>query len=106
MPPKFVISPEVEEKLRTKHNVDVNEVYECFLNRHGPFFLERRPEHATDPPSWWFVAETDKQRVLMVIFVKYPDYFAIKSTFEPENGQDEEYERLRREHIKESTKKQ
>lgn len=93
------ISPEIEEKLRDKHGVSPSEVYECFLNRYGPFFLEERPEHKTNPPSWWFVSETDIGKVLKVVFVHYSDHFAIKSAFEPEDGQDDEYERLRREHF-------
>lgn len=101
---KFQFSADVQEKLKTKHGVDVQEVYECFLNRHGPFFLETRPEHVTDPSSWWFVAETDKGRPLKVIFVRYPDHFAIKSAFDPENGQYEEYEKLRRENEKRERK--
>jgi hypothetical protein len=104
MVPKFVISPEIEEKLRAKHNVEVSEVYECFLNRHGPFFLETRPEHVTDPATYWFVADTDKQRTLFIAFVHYPTYFAIKSAFDPENGQAEKYEELRREHLRKSIK--
>lgn len=90
------ISPEIVEKLKTKHGVSPQEVYQCFLNRHGPFFLEERPEHKTNPPSWWFVADTDTCRTLKVVFVGYSDHFAIKSAFEPEDGQDDEYETLRR----------
>lgn len=94
------ISPEIVEKLETKHGVTPEEVYQCFLNRHGPYFLEERPQHKTNPPSWWFVAETDVQRVLMIVFVQYPDHFAIKSAFKPDAGQDEEYEELRREFMR------
>lgn len=88
------LSKEVEEKLAEKHNVSPVEVYECFANREGPYLLEDREEHQTDPPSYWFVAETDKCRKLKVIFVRYPDHFAIKSAFEPEDGSEATYARI------------
>lgn len=90
------ISPKTIEKLRDKHGVSPQEVAECFANRWGKFFTDSRDEHRTNPPTWWFVSETDRGRVLKVVFVRYPDFFAIKSAYEPEDGSDALYEKLTR----------
>ena len=91
---EFRISPRVLEKLQTRHQVTRNDVLQCFANRHGKFYLDTREDHATDPPTYWFVSETDKGRVLKVVFVRYPEFFAIKSAYEPRDGSDELYEQL------------
>lgn len=57
---EFKISPRVDAKLRERHGVTQIEVSQCFANRHGPFFSDTRADHQTDPPTYWFVAETDK----------------------------------------------
>lgn len=90
----FRISKRVSEKLRTKHNVTHAEVGECFLNRRGPSFRDSRERHDTDPPTWWFMSETDRGRPLKVCYVEYDDFFAIKTSFEPEDDSAELYEAL------------
>lgn len=88
------ISPRVLEKLRDKHDVSSQDVAECFANRHGPFFTDSREDHRTDPPTYWFVSETDTGKILKVVFVRYEGFFAIKSAFPPEDGSDALYEEL------------
>lgn len=88
------ISPRIAEKLKTRHHVSGQEINECFANRVGPYFTDTRLDHQTDPPTYWFVAETDKGRVLKVVFMKYPDHFAIKTAFTPTDGSDALYTRL------------
>jgi len=79
----FKISARVREKLAAAdHAVTVDEVVECFMNLEGPAFRDQRAEHETDPPTQWFVAETDKRRVLKIVYIEYPDFFAIKSAYE------------------------
>lgn len=90
----FRISPRVAAKLRDRHKVDGNDIAECFANRHGKFFTDSRADHQTDPPTYWFVSETDAGRVLKIIFVRYPESFAIKSAYEPTDGSDALYEEL------------
>lgn len=78
----FKISHRVREKLsHPSHGVSLEEIIECFANR-GPEFLDDRAEHETDPPTQWFIAETDKRRRLKVVYVEYPDFFGIKSAYE------------------------
>ncbi len=89
------ISPRVQEKLRTKHGeITQQEIAECFANRWGKFYADTRYDHQTNPPTFWFVSMTDKGRTLKVIFVRYQDFFAIKSAYEPNDGSDALYERL------------
>lgn len=91
---QFKVSDRVLKKMRQKHGVDPEEVNQCFLNRTGRFYADTREDHRTNPPTYWFVAETDKGRVLKVVFVRYPDFFAIKSAFVPEDGSDRLYQEL------------
>lgn len=67
------ISEKTLRKLLDKHNVTDEEVLQCFLNREGSFLIDDREDHTTNPPTFWFVAETDKRRMLKVVFVGYPD---------------------------------
>lgn len=99
MEKEFRISPNVASKLQNRHRVTNTEVLECFMNRHGPVFRDTRREHDTDPPTMWFVAQTDRCRVLKIVYMEYPDHFAIKTAFEPTDGSDGLYERLCRKHV-------
>lgn len=79
----FKISPRVREKLTAPdHAVTMDEIVECFMNMEGPAFQDDRADHVTDPPTQWFVAETDRRRVLKIVYVEYPDFFAIKSAYQ------------------------
>jgi hypothetical protein len=62
-------SDEVRKKLAEKHKVSEDEVRQCFENREGNYLEDMREEHRTDPPTHWFVAETNRLRVLKVAFV-------------------------------------
>ncbi|MEI2429178.1 hypothetical protein RDV84_23200 [Lysobacter yananisis] len=87
----FKISPGVAEKLRTRHSVTSDEIAECFANRTGKFFEDTRAGNITNPPTYWFVADTDTGRKLKVVFVRHVDYFAIKTAYEPTDGSDTLY---------------
>ncbi|WP_369063304.1 ADP-ribosyl-(dinitrogen reductase) hydrolase [Burkholderia gladioli] len=78
----LVISPEIREKLKSKHNVQPREIEQCFDNRVGTFLVDDREEHRTDPATLWFVAETNVGRVLKVIFVYEHGSVRIKSAYE------------------------
>lgn len=82
----FLISTRVRQKLADKHNVVIAEVEQCFYNFTGSHFLgDEREEHKTEPPTQWFISETDSGRLLKICFMFYEDRkkFAIKSAFEP-----------------------
>jgi uncharacterized DUF497 family protein len=62
-------SDEVSKKLTERHKVSEAEVRQCFENTEGKFHKDTREKHQTDPPTWWFIAETNKRRRLKVCFI-------------------------------------
>jgi len=62
-------SEDVRKKLAEKHGVSEDEVRQCFENLEGDYIKDTREEHLTDPPTYWFVSETNKRRVLKVAFI-------------------------------------
>ncbi len=93
MRPLF-ISPVVLEKLKTKHNVTTREVVQCFENRVGNYVEDGREEHKSDPPTLWFVAPTNCERLLKVIFIFVDGNIHIRSAYEPSQAVIELYEQL------------
>lgn len=81
----IISSTEVKEKLRNKHGVEVREVEQCFENKCGLFLVDDRENHRTDPPTLWFIAPTNKGRMLKVIFIlSATGSIYLKSAYEPE----------------------
>lgn len=77
------ISDRILEKLAQKHNVKAEEVAQCFANRNGRSLRDSRAKHQTNPPTQWFIAETDYGRRLKVVFIRDGSDIEIKSAFEP-----------------------
>jgi hypothetical protein len=90
------ISPRVRAKLLEKHNVTEAHVLQCFANRNGPDLLDRRPQHQTNPPTRWFIAETDYGIRLKVCYVydKATKMVEIKSAFPPNDKEIEIYNKF------------
>jgi hypothetical protein len=65
----IIISPGIRAKLAEKHSVSEDEVRQCFENVEGAFLRDIREKHETDPPSHWFISETNRGRKLKVVFV-------------------------------------
>lgn len=63
------ISPSVRRKLAEKHNVTEEEIRQCFYNLQGTYLRDLREEHHTDPPTYWFISETNRCRSLKVVFI-------------------------------------
>lgn len=80
---RLVITAGVEEKLSTKHGVKKQEVFQCFANKLGKALEDDREDHRTDPPTKWFIAETDSGRELKVVYVITKDVVFLKSAFPP-----------------------
>jgi len=78
----IIISDAVLLKLSTKHTVTENEVRQCFENREGGLLIDNRENHKTDPPTMWFVAPTNRNRFLKIIFVVDGLDIYIKSAYE------------------------
>jgi hypothetical protein len=79
----IIISQKICDKIATKHNVTADEVSQCFANRRGRFLIDTREEHASDPPTQWFISETDYGRMLKVIFVPKDGNVYLRSAFAP-----------------------
>jgi hypothetical protein len=75
--------PQIEQKLRDKHQVTAKEVRECLRNRCGGELEDTREEHATDPPTRWFIARTNHLRLLKVVYVPRDGDIFLRSAFEP-----------------------
>lgn len=80
----LIISPKVRAKLAAKvPPVAPDEIEQCFRNRAGTFLIDTREEHASDPPTHWFIAETDARRRLKVVFIpRLPD-IVIRTAYDP-----------------------
>jgi uncharacterized DUF497 family protein len=65
----IVIHLAIRKKLEEKHGVSEEEVRQCFANFGGKFLRDIREKHETDPPTWWFIGETNRLRALKVVFI-------------------------------------
>jgi uncharacterized DUF497 family protein len=79
---KIIVSDAVLIKLNHKHQVSIKEVEECFLNRAGGLLIDTREEHKTQPVTLWFVAATNKNRMLKVIYISDGESVYIKSAYQ------------------------
>lgn len=81
----LIISPAVKEKIEKKHKVSVREVEQCFDNRDraSRLLLDTREKHKTTPPTRWFLAKTNKNRLLKVVVVIDGQDIHLKSAFDP-----------------------
>ena len=78
------VSSLVRKKLAEKHNVSESEILECFGNRDGAYLKDPRAEHQTNPPTLWFVAETDFGRRLKIVFIlEMNGEITIKTAYQP-----------------------
>lgn len=80
----IIISQDVLAKLRDKHQVSRREIEQCFENKCGNYLEDAREDHKSDPATLWFVAPTNQDRLLKVVFIYLDGNIHIKSAFEPE----------------------
>lgn len=80
----LVISASVQAKLSAKKPpVTRAELEQCFANRTGIYLLDEREEHASDPPTRWFIAETYYGRKLKVMFIQKDEDTVIRTAYDP-----------------------
>ena len=90
----IIISSATRTKLTIKHGgVSELEIEQCFENMAGRFLQDDREDHQTDPPTRWFVAETNKRRNLKICFVLKGVNVHIKTAYEPDEAEIDLYER-------------
>ncbi|OOG62055.1 hypothetical protein B0E46_13770 [Rhodanobacter sp. B04] len=87
--------PDCINKLLVDHQVSQKEVLECFANGEAIYLEDTDEEHRTDPPSWWFMAPTNRNRMLKVCFIRRDGDVVIKTAFEPSSGKHLELYRQR-----------
>ena len=92
----LVISPTVQEKLRSKHEVQEQEIRECFLSLEGKYLIDTRENHNTDPPTLWFIGDTYRGRKLKVIFIHRDGNIYIKSAYEANEAEKRIYDKMNR----------
>lgn len=91
----LVLSSRIREKLAGKNPpVTESEIFQCFANRTGLFLLDTREEHRTDPPTRWFISETDFGRKLKVVFIQKGEDLIIKSSYDPNDREEEIYKKF------------
>ena len=76
------IDPTIETKLRSRHSVEPEEVAECFANVTLGFLEDTRESHKTNPPTYWFIEQTDTGRKLFVAFMQIDEEIVIKTAFD------------------------
>ena len=78
----LIIPQDTRDKLlQDDHNVKEDEVRECFLNHDGFYLEDDNENHVTEPVSEWFVGETDRGRLLKIIFVFRDGNLYLKSAY-------------------------
>lgn len=90
------ISQGVLEKLGTKHKVDRREIEQCFDNKCGLFLMDDREDHQSDPPTLWFVAPTNKGRLLKIIFIYRDGHMDLRSAYDADAAAQRLYDRKAR----------
>lgn len=79
---QIYVSKKIEDKLRKDHSVTEKEVRECLLNIEGKLLKDTREKNATTPPTQWFVASTNKGRVLKVCIIIRDGVIHIKTAYD------------------------
>lgn len=88
------ISPSVLDKLAGKvPPVTQDEILQCFANREGKFLLDLREEHASDPPTRWFIAETNFGRKLKIAFIPREEIVTVRTAYSPNDTELRIYEK-------------
>ena len=79
----LVVSQAVENKLERDHGVNLSEVRQCFLNRKGRLLTDTRAPNRTNPPTLWFIADTNKARALKIVYIQIGLQVHLKTAYEP-----------------------
>ena len=91
---KIKINKNILNKITEKHQVNIDEIYECFLNRSKGLLEDTRVNNKTNPPTLWFIAETDHGRLIKVVFIELLNgNYEIKTAYEPNQMEISIYER-------------
>jgi uncharacterized DUF497 family protein len=90
----LVVSTAIETKLHKKHQVSIKEVEQCFYNREGKLLFDSRAKTKTIPPTLWFIALTNKNRKLKIVYIQKGLKLILKTAYEPNDVELTLYERF------------
>ena len=90
----LIISGDTLDKLQKKHGVTRREVEQCFDNLCGTYLEDEREDHKSDPPTLWFIAPTNEDRILKIIFIFIDGNLHLRSAFPPNQNEIDLYERV------------
>lgn len=93
----IILSDVISQKLRIKHNLTapLSEITQAFANRTGNFLKDNREQHKTEPPTLWFIAETDFGRKLKVCFIEKEGKIFIRTAYYANNQEIRIYEKYK-----------
>ncbi len=63
--------------------VTEKEIAQCFDNKCGVNLLDDREDNQTDPPTLWFIAETNRGRLLKIVYIFKNGTCHIKTAYDP-----------------------
>lgn len=89
----LVVSEAVKTKLQKKHQVTLREVEHCFLKREGRLLYDNRALTKTNPPTLWFIAQTNQNRKLKIVYIQKGLQVILKTAYEPNEEELAIYER-------------
>lgn len=90
----LVVSDAVKAKLQKKHQVTLREVEHCFMNREGRLLCDNRALTKTNPPTLWFIAQTNQNRKLKIVYIQKGLQVILKTAYEPNEEELAIYERF------------
>ena len=91
------VSAQVQAKLAAKKPpVTQAEIEQCFANRTGVYLLDEREQHASDPPTRWFIAETSYGRKLKIVFIPRDGDIVIRTAYDPNADESRIYSKFSR----------
>jgi uncharacterized DUF497 family protein len=89
----LIVTDAIKAKLKTKHKVDLTEVEQCFHNKRGNLLMDNRAAHKTDPPTLWFIAQTNKERMLKIVYIQINGEIHLKTAYEANEDEKQLYRR-------------
>lgn len=91
----LIISEAILKKLDEKHSVCRREVEQCFENLEGPLLIDDREDHRSDPPTLWFLARTNSNRLLKVAYIQKGQRIFLRTCYAPNETEISIYEQMR-----------
>lgn len=80
----LIIADSIQRKLNEKHGgITRREIEQCFENCEGEHLIDNREKHKTNPPTKWFIAQTNANRLLKVAFIFEDGKVFVKTAYEP-----------------------